>query len=410
MFQNQIWTLVRVSCCAFALAYAQTALSQETRSPDLMSFANGTLPVAATNTGNDLRVGIEHAVLAIDGNATGYIAHRKPAEENDVVEFLYVLPGMTRFDGFAVPNVQETPSPSQTFFKNVEVLGSAAGPETDFVSLASAVLQTHPEKGQLSHLKLAPDQPEVGWVKLRLSGGIDIQRDKSFLEFSELFGTGTQQEPLLSDKFSGVWKGRGVKLELEQSGAIVSGCYDGNSRLEGTIQGNVLRALGQDPAGVPSQFILIATADGDIRGLRSANGAPFRQYDGDRTSTGASCLGQEEPVLGCGSIIHGIGFDYDSDVIRPSSELVISDLFQGLSATDAQGIQIVGHSSSEGAADYNRDLSQRRAQSVVAALVALGLDAGRISASGRGEDDPIASNDDEAGRSLNRRVEVRCTN
>ena len=86
---------------------------------------------------------------------------------------------------------------------------------------------------------------------------------------------------------------------------------------------------------------------------------------------------------------------------------MIADLHQGLAQANA-AIQIVGHSSSEGAADYNRNLSQRRAQSVVAALVALGLDAGQISAVGKGEDDPIASNDDEAGRSLNRRVEVIC--
>jgi outer membrane protein OmpA-like peptidoglycan-associated protein len=241
-----------------------------------------------------------------------------------------------------------------------------------------------------------------------LSGGIDVQRDKMFLEFSELIGTGSQQEPPLSDRFAGVWSGRGVKLELEQSGATVMGCYDGNSLLKGTVQGNVLRALGRDDAGIPSQFILIASQDGSIRGLRSTNGAPFKQYDGDVSTKAPSCLTPEPPKLGCGSIVHGIRFDFDSDVIRPSSDAVIADLFSGLSQDGRTGIQIIGHSSSEGAEDYNRDLSQRRAASVVDALVALGLNASDISASGRGEDDPIASNADEAGRSLNRRVEVQC--
>ena len=69
---------------------------------------------------------------------------------------------------------------------------------------------------------------------------------------------------------------------------------------------------------------------------------------------------------------------------------------------------IIGHSSSEGADDYNRALSERRAASVVAALIGLGMNDSALSAVGRGEDEPIASNDDEAGRSLNRRVEVRC--
>jgi len=53
-------------------------------------------------------------------------------------------------------------------------------------------------------------------------------------------------------------------------------------------------------------------------------------------------------------------------------------------------------------------LSERRAAAVVAALVQRDVAAPRLSAVGRGEAAPIASNDDEAGRSLNRRVEVRC--
>ena len=375
--------------------------------PDLMSFASGTLPVSATSDSGTLKVGTEHAVLSIDGNPSGYVAHRKPAEQGDAIEFLFALPAPTRFEGFAVPNIQETPSPSQTFFRTVEIYGTTGGADGTFSLLAEAQLETHSEDGQLTLLNMAPDQPEVTQVKVRLTGGIDLQTEKSFLEFSELIGTGQQQQVPLSEGFNGVWAGRGVKIELEQSGATVTGCYDGKSKLTGTVDGNVLRAIGYDDAGVSSQFILIADADGNLRGLRSSNGAPFRTYDGDISSKTPVCLAPEPPKLGCGSIVHGIGFDFDSDVIRPSSEVVIAALHNGLIKTDAT-IQIVGHSSSEGAADYNRDLSQRRAQSVVAALVALGIDAGKISALGKGEDEPIASNDDEAGRSLNRRVEVVC--
>ncbi|CAN0602472.1 unnamed protein product, partial [Ectocarpus sp. 12 AP-2014] len=87
----------------------------------------------------------------------------------------------------------------------------------------------------------------------------------------------------------------------------------------------------------------------------------------------------------------------------------LDDLYAGLAGEGAAQIQIIGHSSSEGADDYNRDLSQRRAASVADALVARGLDVGRTAAVGKGEDEPIASNDDEAGRSLNRRVEISCS-
>lgn len=393
-----------------ALWPVQPLLADEPPAPDLMSFAQGALPVSISTGDVDLRVGMDLAVAAIDGNAGGYVAMRKPATSTDVVEITYALPALTRFERFAVPNVLETPSPSQTFFKNIEVLGSSESADGPFIPLAQGELQRHEKAGQFSTLTLSENQPEVRWVRLRLQDGIDVQKDKSFFEFSELIANGKQQDPALSDGFSGVWRGRGVKLELAQDGATVNGCYDGNSMLSGTVQGNVLRALGNDPAGVASQFILLAGENGTIRGLRSTNGAPFKPYDGDPSGTAPACLQQEPPKLGCGSIVHGIGFDFDSDVIRPASKTIIADLYEGLRQEDGTGIQIIGHSSSEGAEDYNRDLSQRRAQSVVAALVALGIDPSQITAAGRGEDDPIADNDVEAGRSLNRRVEVQCVN
>lgn len=392
-------------CCCFAVSAIH---AQEVAPTDLMSFAQGTLPVAITSEPSDLRVSMEHAIAAIDGNAKGYIAIRKPAIAGDVMEMTFSLQAPTTFNNFSIPNVQETPSPSQTFFKHVEILGSDISADGPYVPLAASELATHGEKDQLTNLIMNAEQPVIRWVRLRLYDGIDIQRDKTFLEFSELIGTGTQAESEQSERFQGVWRGRGVKLELSQTGATVEGCYDGNSKLTGTVQGRVLRALGMDPAGIPSQFILIAAEDGRIRGLRSSNGAPFKPYDGDASDTAPTCLAPDAPKLSCGAIVHGIGFEFDSDAIRSASQVVIRDLFAGLSQDNAAGIEIIGHTSNEGATDYNRDLSLRRAQSVTNALIALGTDPSKISATGRGEDDPIASNDDEAGRSMNRRVEVQC--
>ncbi|MBK8083907.1 MAG: OmpA family protein [Devosia sp.] len=248
---------------------------------------------------------------------------------------------------------------------------------------------------------------EVSWIRLELSGGISIERDATFLEFSELIGNGTQSGLDLSDRFTGSWRGRGVDLSLAQDGTAVTGCYDGDSPLSGTVDGVVLRALGANPVGIRSQFILIVGEDGAVRGLRSTNGAPFRIYDG-AAAAASSCSEPAAPALGCGATIHGIGFGYDSDVIRPQSAPLVAALHESLAGVEASRIEIRGHSSSEGSDSYNLDLSQRRAQSVVNALAALGLDAGKMTALGRGEAEPIASNEDEAGRSLNRRVEVIC--
>jgi outer membrane protein OmpA-like peptidoglycan-associated protein len=114
------------------------------------------------------------------------------------------------------------------------------------------------------------------------------------------------------------------------------------------------------------------------------------------------------PTLGCGSIIHGITFDFDSAAIRPESSPVLAELYKGLAADTRSRMVIEGHTSSEGTEDYNLRLSERRAQAVVADLVSRGLAGARVSAAGLGESRPIASNNDESGRSLNRRVEVKC--
>lgn len=69
-------------------------------------------------------------------------------------------------------------------------------------------------------------------------------------------------------------------------------------------------------------------------------------------------------------------------------------------------IEVAGHTDSTGTAEYNRQLSQRRATSVADYLVSRGVAQARMMTAGGGEDHPIASNATEQGRASNRRVEV----
>jgi len=66
----------------------------------------------------------------------------------------------------------------------------------------------------------------------------------------------------------------------------------------------------------------------------------------------------------------------------------------------------VGHTDSQGSAGYNMDLSNRRALSAANFITGEGVDRARISTAGRGEGDSIATSTSDAGRQLNRRVEV----
>ncbi len=406
------WTMQTAFAAAMALVVPMTVLAAAEEAPprtDYLSFAQGALPVAVIG-GDAVKAGLSQAMQAIDGNPGGYLFASKAAVDTRV-EFVYRLPAMTTFDRFAVPNVLETPSPSQTFTRQLEVLGSAQGPQGPFTPLARADLKTHAAKGQVSELQMLERQP-VRWIKLALTGGIDIQRDAMFYEFSEIVGNGAQDAVPLSEEFNGSWRGRGFKIALQQQGAVVSGCYEPNGELHGTVSGNILRArgIGRDD-GVESLFILMPDRDGALTGVSSSNGAPFRPLGGDPVdaASGPRCARPQPADLGCGAVIHAIRFGYNSAELRSESAPVLDSLAHGLQSVGDGRVTIEGHTSSEGDAAYNQSLSERRAAAVVAALQHRGLQVQNLSAVGKGESQPIASNDDEAGRSLNRRVEVVCS-
>lgn len=81
-----------------------------------------------------------------------------------------------------------------------------------------------------------------------------------------------------------------------------------------------------------------------------------------------------------------------------------------LKAMGAGSAQVLGHTDSQGEADANRALSQRRADAVKAGLADAGYSRSRISAQGEGEDAPVADNTTAAGRAKNRRVEIVVAN
>lgn len=385
------------------------AADEEIARTDYLTLGQGAVPLAVGGAGAAQGASLSQALLIADGNPVGRVIVSRATEATDV-EFVYALPAPTTFDRFAVPNVLETPSPSQTFVRRVEVSGSASGADAGYELLASADLATHAARGQETELAVTARRP-VRWVKVRLIGGIEMARPVMALEFSEIVGNGTQEAAAPAEVFGGAWRGTGVRLELKQNGPVVSGCYDSNGELAGTVTGNLLRATGRDRAsGVPSVFVLGVTETGAIRGVRSTNGAPFRLYEAPPAAAGtaAVCKDAPPPALGCGSVIHGIRFAFDSAALQPDSDPVLAELYRGLRADPSASIVIEGHTSSEGATDYNQGLSERRAAAVRADLVRRGLAAERLRAVGVGETRPIAPNDDESGRSVNRRVEIHC--
>jgi outer membrane protein OmpA-like peptidoglycan-associated protein len=107
------------------------------------------------------------------------------------------------------------------------------------------------------------------------------------------------------------------------------------------------------------------------------------------------------------AVLYGIHFDFDDDTLRPDSEPTLDEIAKLLEDDPDLRLTIVGHTDNQGTSEYNMDLSSRRAESVVEALVSdYGIDEERLSSSGAGFTAPVAPNDTEEGRALNRRVEL----
>lgn len=101
-------------------------------------------------------------------------------------------------------------------------------------------------------------------------------------------------------------------------------------------------------------------------------------------------------------------FAFDSDVLTESGKEAIEEYRKNLRPELSQAYAgiIIGHTDDVGKETYNIDLSRRRAQAVADYLVSTGVDAAKLRVVGRGENDPIASNDTEEGRAENRRVDI----
>jgi outer membrane protein OmpA-like peptidoglycan-associated protein len=104
--------------------------------------------------------------------------------------------------------------------------------------------------------------------------------------------------------------------------------------------------------------------------------------------------------------IYGVHFDTDRTDIRPESGPTLEEIVKLLQTEPQLTLYVVGHTDNVGARDYNMDLSRRRADAVVEALVGRGADRSRLEPEGLGPLAPVASNDSDAGRGLNRRVEL----
>jgi outer membrane protein OmpA-like peptidoglycan-associated protein len=102
----------------------------------------------------------------------------------------------------------------------------------------------------------------------------------------------------------------------------------------------------------------------------------------------------------------GLLFDFDSELVRTEAKTNLRELARSLGEYSDSDLMIVGNTDQLCSLAYNQRLSEHRANSVATYLRSEGVDDARLDSRGVGETEPIATNDTEAGRQANRRVEV----
>jgi len=103
--------------------------------------------------------------------------------------------------------------------------------------------------------------------------------------------------------------------------------------------------------------------------------------------------------------LNDIYFDFNSVELKPESRVVINEFFLFLNENPTLKVSIQGHTDNVGREEKNLTLSENRAKAVYDYLLSLGVDVNRIDYKGKGETNPIATNETVEGRALNRRTE-----
>ena len=201
---------------------------------------------------------------------------------------------------------------------------------------------------------------------------------------------------------------RVARVALLAAAVVLSACASLNKKEEGAIIGAAVGggvgAVIGNQTGSTARGAIIGAVVGGVAGTIIGH-----QMDQQAKELKQNIAGATVERVGEGiqvTFASGLLYDFDSDRVRPEAAENLLSLAASLSKYPNTDLLIVGHTDSAGTSGYNQTLSERRARSASDYLAGKGVSAGRLRSSGRGETEPVSTNGTEAGRQLNRRVEV----
>jgi outer membrane protein OmpA-like peptidoglycan-associated protein len=243
-----------------------------------------------------------------------------------------------------------------------------------------------------------------------------------YTELMDFRGYGKQLSKTPFPEVSGTYDTNYGKFHVLQQGASLSGCYEHDEGLlSGGIESRIMKITWrQKERSGPAimvfspdvkQFFGLWWNEGKTSDAGGVWNGKFlsKEVGGcpNWKSSGGVQQEMSDELARFGRVrVYGINFDTDSSVIRNESKTTLEKIVALLKAEPNLKLTIEGHTDATGTAAHNQDLSQRRAESVKAYLVAGGAADARIKTAGYGATKPVAGNDSDMGRAQNRRVEL----
>lgn len=174
----------------------------------------------------------------------------------------------------------------------------------------------------------------------------------------------------------------------------------------GAAVGAVAGLLSGDDATERRQRALVGAGIGGLAGgaIGAYQDRQERQLRENLAGTGVDVVRQGDNITL--NMPEAITFGFDQSNLQPQFYPVLDRLANTLQEYNQTIVEVAGHTDSKGTDSYNQQLSMRRAESVANYLMGRGLMRDRFIVTGAGETRPVASNDTEAGRAQNRRVEI----
>ncbi|MCR4417255.1 MAG: OmpA family protein [Ignavibacteria bacterium] len=300
------------------------------------------------------------------------------------------------------------------------------------------VLETKLEEYENSKFSIEPTEARVVRLTIKSNFG-----NKDYTELAEFKAWGEpKNKNIATININGIWESNWGKVDFKQNGTLVSGHYEfnqGKIRFGGIQRNRVTYTWIEDVVQQSGNTIMFLNEEGDrLIGVWSFgndwsnygfwiierdNGIPFKPISEtvtDETLSQKDTLKMDDVKKDDAIVeemkkeltskkkitLYGVNFKKNSAEILQESLPVLQQVLEVLKSSSNINIRIEGHTDNVGSAEYNLKLSRERADAVKEFLIKNGIEQNRISIIGKGEEFPIADNETEIGRSLNRRVEI----